>query len=230
MLAFAIAMAWLESAVVVYLRALYYPDGFAFPLVPIDRRLALAELGREAATLVMLFAPGAVLTRRRIGRFAWFCVLFGVWDLFYYVWLKVLLDWPEGLLTPDILFLIPTPWVGPVLAPCLVSLGSAVFGLLLLDGPAHDRGHRFGPLAWLLLITGACSILASFVVDPLEYMMVRGGGVWTLPPKTGGALNGLGGYVPTSFPWWLFTLGSVLAVIGIRKALVHKPERRSPVR
>ena len=44
---FAIGMAFLESAVVVYLRALYYPEGFVFPLKTMDSTLALTELLRE---------------------------------------------------------------------------------------------------------------------------------------------------------------------------------------
>ncbi|MBK8340443.1 MAG: hypothetical protein IPK99_10840 [Flavobacteriales bacterium] len=97
MAVFFIAMAFLESAVVVYLRALYYPEGFAFPLVPMDGKLVGTEVGREFATLVMLMAPGLLVTRSLLERFAWFCFGFGVWDLFYYVWLKVLLDWPASL-------------------------------------------------------------------------------------------------------------------------------------
>ena len=123
MAVFYAAMAYLESAVVVYLRALYYPSGFDFPLVPMDRSLVFTEVWREAATLIMLLAPAAILTRSRMERFAWFCFGFGVWDIFYYVWLKALLDWPADLLSRDLLFLIPVPWVGPVWAPCAISLG-----------------------------------------------------------------------------------------------------------
>jgi hypothetical protein len=122
MTAFFIAMAFLESAVVVYLRALYYPEGFGFPLVPMDPALVATEMGREFATLVMLLAPAALVTRRALERFAWFCIGFGIWDIFYYVWLKVLLGWPASLAEPDLLFLLPVPWVGPVWAPCLISV------------------------------------------------------------------------------------------------------------
>ncbi|MEI2825904.1 MAG: hypothetical protein V9F04_05470 [Dermatophilaceae bacterium] len=116
MTVYAIAMAFLESAVVIDLRALYYPVEFTFPMAPIDRRIAITELLREVATMVMLLAPGAMLTRRALERFAWFIYCFGVWDIFYYVFLKAILDWPVTLLDWDILFLVPVPWVGPVLA------------------------------------------------------------------------------------------------------------------
>ena len=106
---FAIAMAYLESAVVVYLRLIYYPNGFDFPLVVIPMREALIELGREGATVVMLVAVGRLGTRGFWSGFAGFMFIFGVWDIFYYVWLKVFLNWPPSLATWDILFLLPVP-------------------------------------------------------------------------------------------------------------------------
>ena len=36
LLLYAVAMGYLEAAVVVYLRAIYYPEGFSFPLKPMD--------------------------------------------------------------------------------------------------------------------------------------------------------------------------------------------------
>jgi hypothetical protein len=146
MTVFFIAMAYLESAVVVYLRAMYYPEGFGFPLVAMDRVLVDTEVGREIATMVMLLAPAALVTRSRLERFAWFCFGFGVWDIFYYVWLKVLLDWPAGLGDPDLLFLVPVPWVGPVWAPCVVSLGLIGLGVVLLRGRSLRTDYHVGAL------------------------------------------------------------------------------------
>ncbi|HEX7411836.1 MAG TPA: hypothetical protein VF298_06815, partial [Bacteroidales bacterium] len=102
---FALAMGYLESAVVVYIRALYYPEGFAFPLKEMAENLAITELFREAATLVMLLAIGFLATTERLHRFAWFLIVFGIWDIAYYFFLKLLIGWPESLLTYDILFL-----------------------------------------------------------------------------------------------------------------------------
>lgn len=135
---FFMAMAYLESAVVVYLRALYYPEGFDFPLVPMDNTLVGTELGREAATILMLLAVPALVTRSALERFAWFCFGFGVWDIFYYVWLKVLLDWPSSLFSRDLLFLIPVPWVGPVWAPCVISLGLIATAVVILHGRSRN--------------------------------------------------------------------------------------------
>lgn len=154
---FYMAMAYLESAVVVYLRALYYPEGFDFPLVPMDRSLVGAEVWREVATIIMLLAPAALVTRSALERFAWFCFGFGVWDIFYYVWLKVLLDWPASLMSRDLLFLVPLPWVGPVWAPCVVSLGLIAFAFIVLRGRSRDARFRLDHWSWALLIGGGCS-------------------------------------------------------------------------
>ncbi len=62
--AFAIAMGFLESAVVVYMREILYPEGFAFPLSPIPISLALTELLREVATVIMLVTIGVIAAKR----------------------------------------------------------------------------------------------------------------------------------------------------------------------
>ena len=104
---FGIAFGFVESSVVVYLRSLYNPEGFTFPLRVMSAEHLLVELIRKAATLVILAAVGMLAGSRRWEKFGYFLVAFGVWDIFYYVWLKVLLNWPAGLLDWDILFLIP---------------------------------------------------------------------------------------------------------------------------
>src|SRR4030095_11740564 len=104
---FAVAMAYVEASVVVYLRELYYPGGFSFPIVIIPDRLALIEVGREAATIVMLSGVALLAGAGAWQRFLFFCVVFGVWDIFYYIWLLVFIGWPSSALTWDILFLIP---------------------------------------------------------------------------------------------------------------------------
>src|SRR4029077_17088342 len=95
LLVLGVAVGYFEAAVVVYLRELYYPQGFRFPVVLATLRVATIETAREAASIVLL-AAGARLARRAfLERFAAFALLFGVWDLFYYVFLKLILGWPE---------------------------------------------------------------------------------------------------------------------------------------
>ncbi|HEY4798398.1 MAG TPA: hypothetical protein VII99_04895, partial [Bacteroidia bacterium] len=129
---FSIAMGFLESAVVVYLRAIYYPRGFDFPLTNMNSLIAFTELGREAATIIMLAGIGIITGKNPTQRFAWFLYCFAIWDIFYYIFLKVLLNWPDSLFTWDILFLIPFPWVGPVICPCIISISMIALALLLI--------------------------------------------------------------------------------------------------
>lgn len=218
---FAVAMAFLESAVVVYLRALAYPGGFSFPLKPLDPRLVITELLREAATLVMLMAPGALLSRKRMERFAWFCWCFAVWDLFYYVFLKMLLGWPESLFTWDVLFLLPTVWAGPVLAPCMVSLGLLMLAVVILRG--REGNASFGPARWqwAVLVASGLVIPGTFMAGPVRYLEA------TAPARVAGgsALDALGGYVPQHFPWAPF-LAACLAAGGAVVAIGRTAGRK----
>src|ERR1035437_9142084 len=122
-------MAYMESAVVVYLqRAIGMTPEELFPLRQADvvGNLVAIEVGREFATMAMLVALGCLVGRRAVDRLAWTAVAFGVWDIFYYVWLWVLIGWPHSPNTWDVLFLIPGPGGGPVLGP--VALGLALIG------------------------------------------------------------------------------------------------------
>lgn len=219
MMVFFIAMAFLESAVVVYLRALYYPEGFDFPLVPMADTLVLTEVLREACTLVMLLAPAALVTRSAVERFAWFCFGFGIWDIFYYVWLKVLLDWPSSLGAWDILFLIPVPWVGPVWAPFVISLGLIALAVAILRSRSQWPGFRIGWVSWSLLVAGALFMIISFTLDPLRRSFgvkaLTGNDLMTEPLTT--ALTDGRSYIPESFPWPWFAAGCLLAIAGVMR-------------
>ena len=135
---FGIAMGYFEAALVVYLRELYYPGGFAFPLIIIPERIIIIELVREFSTLVMLAAVAAVAGKKSWERFGYFIIIFGVWDIFYYIWLKVTLDWPSSLFDFDILFLIPLPWIAPVIAPMLISVLMITCGLKIVRLSARE--------------------------------------------------------------------------------------------
>ena len=135
---FGIAFAYIESAVVVYLRALFYKDGFTFPIADFGtiegfKPFLLTEIGREAATLVLILTSSMLIGNNFRKRFAYFLVIFAVWNIFYYVWLKVLIGWPASIMDWDILFLIPVTWAGPVLAPVITSLTMIVVAIILLQ-------------------------------------------------------------------------------------------------
>ena len=69
---FSIAMGFLETAVVVYLRKLYYPDGFHFPLAEIPHDIAAIEFLREGATIIMLLCAAVLAGKNSSHRFACF--------------------------------------------------------------------------------------------------------------------------------------------------------------
>ncbi|MGQ9487674.1 MAG: hypothetical protein ACUVTY_07345 [Armatimonadota bacterium] len=145
---FATAMGYLESAVVVYLRTLYYPDGFPIPVkigtIPIrftripefearmPQSILRTEIWREVATIVMLVCLALLVGETPLQMLGVFLLAFGVWDIFYYVFLKVLIGWPESLKTLDVLFLIPVPWIGPVWLPIGVSALMIIAGVAFL--------------------------------------------------------------------------------------------------
>jgi hypothetical protein len=162
---FAITFAFVEASVVVYLRALYYPAGFEFPLRLVSIAHLQVELAREAATLGMLVSVAALAGRKRWEQFGYFLVTFGVWDVFYYVWLKVALDWPAALTDWDVLFLIPLPWIGPVLAPVLISLVMIACGVILLRRLREERFFRPRLVSWSFSIIATALILYSFITD-----------------------------------------------------------------
>jgi hypothetical protein len=80
------------------------------------------EILRESATILMLLSIGYVTGKSWKSRFAYFLMAFGVWDIFYYIWLFWLNGWPRSLMDIDVLFLIPVPWISPVYVPVLISL------------------------------------------------------------------------------------------------------------
>jgi len=215
---FAIAMGLLESAVVIYMRELLYPGGFSFPLSPIPERLVVTELLRELATLVMLVGVGVVAGRNFPERFAWFIFSFGVWDIFYYVFLKLLIGWPTSMLTWDLLFLIPVTWTGPVVTPVVCSMLMITLALVILRRTGESPTFRISPLSWVILIAGAMVVFLSFITDYTRFILhsftLRE--LWSLPSKQ--ALFDLSvQYIPFSFPWMIFAAGSaVIIAAGIR--------------
>lgn len=206
---YAVAMGVLEAAVVIYLRRLYFPGGFRFPMRMVETDIMIVELWREAATLVMLFAVGSLAGRTRAERFAYFIYCFGIWDLVYYGFLKLMLDWPESLLTWDILFLLPVPWVGPVVAPCIVAVTMCAIALTAIRKTDRGASASMTPRERLMLATGAFIIIVSFTVD---WVQVDGPTLWRNIVEPRDLLYGLGNYVPKYFPWWIFAIGESLGL------------------
>lgn len=205
---FAAAMALLESAVVIYLRALMYPEGFGFPLKMLNQGLAVVELSREAATIVMLVMIGVFIGGNRNQKLAYFLFGFAVWDIFYYVFLKIFLNWPESLLTWDVLFLIPMMWVGPVWAPILLSFTMMVLAWFL----ARINAKGLVPLGgniWLMIM-GSVVVIASFCYEPYLFISGETELQWYDVSSFFEA-----GYQPEHFPLAIFFTGYAVIIAGI---------------
>jgi len=193
---FALAMAYLEAAIVVYLREIYYPGDLlhVFPLKLMAVKHYVIELGREMATIIMLIAIAFLAERGFVRRFAAFCLLMGVWDLFYYVWLQALIGWPLTWLEWDVLFLIPWPWLGPWLCPAAIAVLFIIWGGRVLLSTAE---FTFAPRRGAMFVAGTLLGLASFLWPAADVLLMNG-------------IEGLTGFMPQQFTWWLYLPGLVL--------------------
>ena len=225
---FIMAMAFLESAVVVYLRELYYPQGFSFPLAVMPVKIARTEILRELATLIMLLAAGYLAGRQKDRWFAWFIYSFAVWDIFYYVYLKILLNWPDSWFTWDILFLIPLIWTGPVIAPILVSLTMILLSVIILYY-SDKHGRMIISYAGITcLISGSVLIFLSFVSDFSTFVSRQYSPGALFHPEVSSQI--LRQYIPQVFYWWLFWAGEATIMIGIVLLIIKNQKTRNHAR
>ncbi len=190
---FAIAMAYVESAVVVYIRRIYGISDLLLDIPPFDLVLAPIEVGRELATLIMLLAVGWAVGKSLQSRLSYTLIIFGVWDIFYYIWLRLFIGWPNSLFSPDILFLIPLPWWGPVIAPVLIACLMVAGGTLAVISEDKGREIRLSMFEWAALIAGLLILLYSFMEDALAILPTD---VETLAQLR-----------PTPFNWPIYILG-----------------------
>jgi hypothetical protein len=201
---FAAGMAWVEAACVYYLRVLvdrvqpYQPD----PL-PIHGTLGEVELVREGATLLMLAMVGMLAGRTWRARLGYAAIAFGAWDVLYYVFLRIMSGWPTSLFDWDILFLLPLPWWGPVLAPVGIASLMIVWGTLVTQW--HDRAPatRFTRASWGMSVAGIMLALWVFMADAIR----------ALP----GGIDAVRQVLPTAFNWPVF----VAALLLMAAPLAH---------
>lgn len=212
---FGVSFGYVEAAVVIYLRALYEPvrqrltpgraPGDLFPLVDRDRMVAEApetarllnvEVIREAATIVMLAAAAMLVAGERSLWLPAFSIAFGLWDVSFYLFLKLWINWPASLQTWDLLFLLPVPWAAPVLAPVIVSFSIIGCGLAALCRPV-DIGWRH----WIGLVLGGALVVLSFTWD-FRYV--------------------LAGNLPHPFAWWLFLTGEMVSLGTFLKVFLKR--------
>jgi hypothetical protein len=144
---FGVAFGLVEAAVVVYLRqdlrlspmptgqaaSVWINVGVIAFLKPgsklLGSGLQTIEMIREASTIIMLVAVAGITGRKWLERGIAFLTVFAIWDLSYYFWLRWLIGWPKSLLDPDVFFLIPVPWVGPVATPIIIDISLIIGGI-----------------------------------------------------------------------------------------------------
>lgn len=213
---FGIAMGLLEAIVVVYLRQLYYPQGFDFPLSPLTPQMLSVEWLREIATIIMLVTIGIIAGKNYLQKFSYFLYSFAIWDIFYYVGLKKLLNWPPSFFTWDILFLIPVTWIGPVLAPIICSLT-----MILLAGSIvclQERGYtvKIKLSEWGLILLGAFMIFCTFIWDYSKIIIQEGllSSFWILANNEYFQQK-ISQYKPTYYNWYLFAFGEILILCAL---------------
>jgi hypothetical protein len=214
-MAFAIAMAWVEAASVFYIRALvdriepYQAN--PLPVETMTGALGHVELWREAATLVMIATLGLLAGRTWRRRAGYAALAFGVWDIFYYVFLRLVSGWPRTPLDWDILFLLPLPWWGPVLAPVSIALLMILWGTLATQLQDRASDARW---PWALGSVGIVAALAAFMID-----------AWReLPDGRDAVLQVL----PTSFNWPLFCVALLLMASPALHRAVFLPKKKRP--
>ena len=213
---YALAMAWVESAVVFYMRSMIdrLVPYQANPL-PIAGGFGFAEVVREAATLIMLLTVGWLAGRTWRSRLAYTLLAFGIWDIAYYLWLVPLTAWPQSLGDWDILFLIPLPWWGPVWAPMSIALLMICFGVLVGKNDAPERPLWPGRAALLSALLGGLLALQVFIADSLALVL------------TGGGLAELRDLLPQQFNWPVFLVALALMAVPVLEVWQQLRKARS---
>lgn len=176
---YAAAMALLEAVVVVYIRGLIQvtPDHVALgSYVQMDS-------WREAATVIMLVAVGWLAGQTGLERWAYGLFAFGLWDICYYGWLKLLIDWPATLLDWDVLFLIPLRWWGPVLAPLLIAALICLTAVLAVTRLARGQRPKVTPVRLGVVLLGGLLALYVFTSDALGALLAGRSDWDTLRPE-----------------------------------------------
>jgi len=197
---FAICMAHVEASLVIHLRSIYYPGNpqEIFPLTLMTHRDLAIEIAREVATVLMILSLALLTAKGFIRVFAAFVYVFGLWDLFYYFWLKVMIGWPVSLLEWDVLFLIPWPWLGPWISPVLIALLFIVWGGWILYSPDETRFTRRTTVMFLI---GTLLALTAFLMPAIPLLLE--------------GEEAFRGYQPGVFRWGIFIPGYILMVISL---------------
>ena len=214
---YAAAMAWVEAAVVFYIR--YHFDRivpYQVDPLPLAREFAFAEIVREFATMLMLVTVGWLAGSTRRMRIAFLLLAFGVWDIAYYIWLVPLTGWPHSMADWDVLFLIPLPWWGPVWAPVSIALLMVAFGTVVCAFDSTERPLR---PSWSSCLTALCGIIIALYVFMADSLRVV---------ASGQSIDALRSMLPVWFNWPLFIAAWALMAAPVVSVLRRAVMAREP--
>ena len=141
-----------------------------------------------------------------------------MWDIFYYVFLKIICGWPHSLFDWDVLFLLPLPWWGPVLAPVLISLLLILWGTFASQFERNQQPALSNWRAWVLNFAGVALALYVFMADAIAAAQ-RG-------------LDAIRTVLPEKFNWLLFNLALLLMaapVLQIGWQMLRRQQMKSEV-
>lgn len=196
---FAIAMGIMEAICVVYIRQIIFPpDGIISDIQSGNFNFSL-EIIRELITMIMLSTVSILAAYNWRTRLAMFFLAFGVWDILYYVGLRIFLNWPQSIMDWDTLFLIPIPWYSPVLVPVLISIYFIVGSIFIIIHEGNGTKLKFSPTVIFLQFLAFCVWLVSFMINTPH-------------------INNFG-YENVSYSWILFNIALILGIISLRLSL-----------
>lgn len=197
---FAIAMGLLEAICVAYIRQIIFPPDGNIANTPISDFNFTLEAIRESMTIIMITTLSILAAFNWRTRLAMFFLAFGIWDIFYYVGLKIFLDWPATIMDWDTLFLIPVAWYSPIIVPVLISTYFIIGSIFIILHESNGTNLRF-----------------NFTVVILQFL---GFAVWFYSFVNNSAMISENGYANVEYSWALFFLGLIFGISSLIAAFM----------
>jgi hypothetical protein len=199
---FAIAMGILEAICVVYIRQIIFPPHGIINDFPTDNFNFTYEIIRESITIIMLTTVALIAAYNWRTRLAMFFIAFGIWDIFYYIGLKIFLNWPASIMEWDTLFLIPIAWYSPVIVPVLISFYFIAGGIFIILHEGNGTKLRFTAKVVVLQASAFIIWIISFMINTLHIADH--------------------GYENVKYSWILFNIALILGLLSLRFSLLSK--------